>query len=548
MAPIRSGLIACVCACVFPLSAQAARPGTPPPALDPSQTLDQREREQRSYEPRKEDRGGGVEIEKPSGRFALPEGGGELFVLKGVEVSASEFIDQSRLQKLAGMYIGREVTFADVNDLVRSINNIYKELGQITARAIVPSQRIQQGIIRIQLIEGRLGRVELNGLVYTDAEFVRGLVPVDTGDVIDVPALKYRIEAANRLLPFRLGAQLQAGDGFAQTDVVVGVQEPPRFIGQLFIDNNGSESTGEIQYGAQATVNGPLGRGDRLNVYAVESEGASSLNLTYAVPHRATGGVLSINLAGSETEIIGGDFAEFDITGDSTQMSLEYTAPVATWDTAALDSVLRIGSLESGNEIGSLQLSENRVERIGIGARIHGRAAFPRWTVEPELLFESTDLNRNEQKSTYRFNGAFSRSGPGVYGSYLQIRGRWQYTQDRQPSPLQFSAGGTGSVRGFKGGVVSGDRGLSASAELHWAPAWAAVDWVDNIFTFFDFGYVDGVGTASEHIQALGGGVRVSYASATFTATAGIPVGATHGVEHDDYAVHARIAYRFGGN
>src|SRR5690606_34099592 len=76
-----------------------------------------------------------------------------------------------------------------IASLVRDVNDLYAEKGIITASAILPQQELADGILLVQLVEGRVGAVGLLGERRTRDEVILRKVQLTRGDgVVDVPA------------------------------------------------------------------------------------------------------------------------------------------------------------------------------------------------------------------------------------------------------------------------------------------------------------------------------------------------------------------------
>jgi hemolysin activation/secretion protein len=536
-APLAAGLLTLF----VTLPAVAQDP--PPAAVDPGQTLEQRERERRFYTPPEEEESDdpGLDEPWPYDDWQLPEKSDQSFELKGVRFDESAFISADRLQAIAEPCVGETVTFSDINEMVGRINAIYRERGQITARAIVPPQRIEGGILRVRLVEGKVGRIDLQGRRYTDEAFLTEAIGVGPGAVIDVPALRERMRRFNRITPLALGARLRAGEDFGESDVVVGVQEPPRYTGQVFVDTNGSETTGEEQYGVYGVWNGPFRRADRFSAYVVGSEGATSMSLTYAAPVSATGGMLTGTVALAETEIVEGGFADLDITGESTQVSLEYLAPGWRSGDTTVDWLARIGGVESDTDAAGRPIADTTIERIALGLQGRGAGWGGRWFLQQELISASSENVLGDEQDYLRWPGRGSWSGPGVLGARARLSGTWQYSSDeRIASPSQFQIGGVGTVRGYENGIQSAARGVAVSGELHWQP-----DWIADSFVFADIGHVDGISPDSETISSVGAGLR--WRRGSWQADASLAAALDTVVpDQDDYRLHLRLAYAFG--
>lgn len=76
----------------------------------------------------------------------LPESDAE-FELRDVAFTESEFLSAAELERIAADYRGRPVRFADLNAMIGRINATYAERGIVSARAIVPPQTVEDGVL-----------------------------------------------------------------------------------------------------------------------------------------------------------------------------------------------------------------------------------------------------------------------------------------------------------------------------------------------------------------------------------------------------------------
>jgi hemolysin activation/secretion protein len=512
---------------------------------NPGRLLEQREREERFYGPRDE-----LESDEPDldvdeledGK--LPEDSGETFVLQGVRFNQSAFIDDARLRELADRYVGEEVRFADINELVDEINAIYRERGQITARAVVPPQRIEGGILRIRLVEGETGAVELRGRTYTDADFLRSAVGLETGQTIDVPAMQRRLRGINRLTRLQLGAQLQAGEEFGQSDVLIDVEEPPRWTGRVFVDNNGAKSTGEEQAGAVGTWNGPLARADRLTGLAVGSEGAVSVSGTYSVPVLPRGDLFTVQASYGETDIVDGGFEDFDIEGESTRLSAEYLMPGFVGRNWSVDALADASYVSSETDALGDPIADTEIVEFGVGLQARGGGERLRWFVEQRFLYGNSQNILNETNRFGRFPGRLSFVSPGVFGGAIQLTGSWQLaSKERIASPSEFTIGGVGTVRGYDNGVQAAANGGALSLEHHWRP-----DWYVDPYVFFDIGFVDQVRGENEAIRSVGTGFNWEFQGFRVNAAVAHTLDTDVAPDQSEFRAHIRLTYAFGAS
>ncbi|TVQ84791.1 MAG: ShlB/FhaC/HecB family hemolysin secretion/activation protein [Micavibrio sp.] len=92
----------------------------------------------------------------------------KVFVLNGVVLDEGTVYDEDRLLSFYRDFLGEEVSFADLHRIARRITRKYREDGYVFSRVILPPQRIEDGVVRLQAIEGRITNVEIVG-EYSDA-------------------------------------------------------------------------------------------------------------------------------------------------------------------------------------------------------------------------------------------------------------------------------------------------------------------------------------------------------------------------------------------
>lgn len=490
-----------------PLATQAQDAQIPDPNLQRERTLQQQRLLQDSEEDARKPSEEPVIIgPQPGGEGDLPELEAEL-ELREIRFNDSAFIAPEQLQAIAADYTARPVRFADLNAMIGRINRIYAERGIISARALIPPQTIADGVLQVRLVEGRLGKLGIEGNSATRDSFITSRLPLAEGEVVDIPALRSALNRINRTTELQVQTALKAGEAPGETDLALRVTEPDRLSTQFTIDNYGTESTGEYRGGLLAQVYAPLGIDDRLTLYGVGSEGAANGLVSYGLPVNRYGGRLDLSYSTGDIEIVEGPFVPLDITGDSTSYDVSLNQPFQRGDRLWSDVYLGGSWSDSVTDISGAALSEFEVTRYTLGVQLRGFSDSGIWTfqqgvsrAEAENLFGDTD-------DTLLFNGL---------GSYVyrltdlwsaQARAGWQYSSEKTvPSPLLFQVGGTGSVRGYTEGALAGARGyfLNLEARYRYSPQMTS-------FVFVDHGLVDDVSPDRETVTSAGLGLAWQY-------------------------------------
>ena len=75
----------------------------------------------------------------------------------------STLYNKDRFSKLLKKYIRKRISLGHVYEIAQMITNMYRHDGYILSKAVVRSQQVDKGIIRIDIIEGFVGKVNIQG-------------------------------------------------------------------------------------------------------------------------------------------------------------------------------------------------------------------------------------------------------------------------------------------------------------------------------------------------------------------------------------------------
>jgi hemolysin activation/secretion protein len=188
------------------------------------------------------------------------------FVVEGAADRPEFEIAAADVQAIVDAKIGGRpdgFTVGRLQEVADEVTTYYREHGLILAQAFVPVQAVEEGAVKIQVLEGLLGRVVTEGNEMYDAEILEH--PFDS--LVGKPVTKEAIESALLTVSDNPGQSsfgvFQPGVEVGTADMVIKVQEEKRFAAALRADNHGITETGQNRYLAQFTVNDPLGKGDR---------------------------------------------------------------------------------------------------------------------------------------------------------------------------------------------------------------------------------------------------------------------------------------------
>lgn len=506
-----AGLLLCL-----PAAWAQVPPGLPP-SLDPGAAQQQSiDTQRRLIEELRERRGS---VAEPVNRGSLgqpaPAPGGDRAArvrVKTIEFTASEVLKPDELRAIAAEYEGREVGFGDLQALVARVNALYRSKGAIASEAVLPAQDVSSGVVRVRLVEGRVGQYNLSGNASTRESYVTDRLGTPPGALFDIATLEGDLIWFNRSNEAQLRATLKPGTAFGTTDVDLELQEPPRNALRVYADNAGIPATGQRRVGAIYQNRSLLGWRDDLVLSTNRSDGAQGWGATYGVPINRRGGRVSLGYNDDHTRVKYGPFAPLNINGSARSWTLAVRQPViATLDTAVSLS-LALSDRLGRTFIDTVPLQQIATTDTSVGVDILHGDATGSWTGNATLIAGRAKSPAVVEYTVLR--AALSRDQR--LGDRLSLRGAlsMQTTGDSQlPSGSQFFIGGASTVRGYQASAYSGTRGHVLNLELRRAfdlPATGPLGPSTVVgFVFTDAGQARPVGPGQPTVNLASAGLGV---------------------------------------
>jgi hemolysin activation/secretion protein len=421
-------------------------------------------------------------VEPPARPAVRPTAPDAKFVLQAVDFGPSVFLTPAELQALVAPYVGREVTFGSLNDILDKVNALYAERGQVFSRALLPPQRVDDGRVRINLVESRADGIEVSGNQYVSADWIDRLVDVRNGETIDALQLDRTLDRFQRSSEARFAIDVEPGTVPGSSKLKVKVAEPERWKLRASAGNEGNDSTGREQLSADLALFSPLGRGDRAGVGLVTSRGLKSLSLSYGVPLNTVGTRLSLAGATARTHIVEGPFAPNDIRGKSQSASALVVHPLFDRRPWSLEGFIGYGLSRSSTSITGVDLGTSRVRQTSVGLQASRRDAVDDLSASVSWVPYRAEAAAGgvTDSAKIEWSASYVRRVEGQ-GAFL---GRINGQTHRSSTPLagvgQLSWGGAGLLRAYPAGTLVGDSGYGLSLEWHSAVS-ETLGW--NVFT-----------------------------------------------------------------
>lgn len=473
-----------------------------------------------------------IKLDEPA-RPALKPSTSVRFMLKGFRVTGATAFAEAELVALVQDATGREVSFSDLDQAAARISRYYRERGYMVARAYLPAQDIKDGVVEIAVIEGRLGKVNLNNPSRVRDSVARSYINVLPGAVVTESSIERRMLLLNDLPGVGdARATLSPGANVGESDLSVELAPAPFASGSVELDNFGNRFTGENRLTGKINLLSPLGFGDLLSAQLTRGfNGLEFGRLAYQVPVGGDG--LKMGGAYSSSDYrLGKSFSALNASGEAGTYTLNASYPFirtrnfnlyaqAAYDWRDFqDRVSSAATVtDKSTRAASLTLSGDARDALLGG----GITVFSLGYGSGRVNIE-TPAARAVDDVTARTHGHFDKWNINVLrlqslgerlSVYFVFSG--QKANKNLDSSEKFLLGGPNGVRAYPQGEASGDSGYVATAELRYTFTLAAVPGVLQPFVFLDAGSVTInenpfiAGANNRHLS--GGGVGLQWSS-----------------------------------
>lgn len=404
--------------------------------------------------------------------------------VKSINIIGNTLFETATLHALVADAEGKSLTLDQLDEMAGRIGQYYHSRGQTFARAVVPAQVIQSGVVRFLVIEARYGKVGVNNQTRVNDLLLQATVaPLQNGQPVDQALLDKSLLLLSDIPGVVVQATLRPGDGMGTSDLSIDTTPGPAVSGSLVVDGYGNSYTGRARLGGTVYVNNPLKHGDVLSLSGLSSgKGLSYGRVGYESLLNGQG-----TRAGAAYSLldykIGGSLEILGAHGSAETGSLWGKHPLVRsqtvnlygqiqYDTVQLRERVDVAGIKTDRHLDSWTSSltgdwRDTLLSGGINTWSLG------WT-RGRVVFDAAEAQLDDAASA-RTLGWFSKANLGFsrlqrlgQNSTLHFSWAGQWANTNLDSSQKMSVGGPYSVRAYDVGALSGDTGYRTSVELRY--------------------------------------------------------------------------------
>ena len=419
------------------------------------------------------------------------------FMVKKLQITGNTLFATQTLHALVADAEDKQLILLQLDELATRITEYYNGHNYPLARAIIPAQTIQSGVVRIEVIEARYGKISLNNnSSVEDALLKETVAHLQSGQAIGQIDLDHTLMLLSEIPGVVLSATLNPGAKVGTSDLVVNTAPGPAVTKNVLLNNHGGNATGRVRAGAKVSVINLLQHGDILTVNGL----SSGAGMNYArIDYEALLNGRGARLGGSYSQMnytLLGSFAASSGQGSAQVKSVWAGYPLVrsravNFSGKVKYDQVKLQDLSDSND--KNRHLDNWTMSLDGSARLSGSSNswYVGWTLG-SVDFDDTDAQIADS-STAKTQGSFAKLNVNVTrrqtltpqnNLYLALSGQWANTN--LDSSQKMSVGGPSSVRAYNTGAVSGDSGHLVTIEFQhnlnvdWDGQWQAVAFVDR--------------------------------------------------------------------
>ena len=444
--------------------------------------------------------------------IAAPLSGGPKVTVRAFRLAGIDAAQAAALTPLLDKYVGEGKSLNDLEDAAKDIEVALQRQGTFLAQAYVPEQNLADGVVTLQVLEGRIGAVKLEVQpgVKVSAEQMQGVLgrlqgnPVARRDLVESALFTLGdlrgVIVTSALTP---GAQV----GFA--DLTVTVAPGPAQAFSIDFDNGGSIFTGRYRFSSNLEFFNLASRGDvfSLKTQFSTSFGSGFLRGSWLTPINSLGTKLGLAASYLRYSLGTPTFEALDANGTASALSVQLLHPMIRSRNSNLFLQASADRREFQDKVNSIQIvaKKGNSSYFTFGAVGDFRDAlagggitnYSANVIGGSLRITSLDDFVLDQGTTgYQSAGRYSKvvlTGSRLQvlpnKDYLYLSASGQIASKNLDSSEKFSLGGPLGVRGYPSPESPSDSGVLAGWEYRKPMKFDQLKG-DFIFAVFgDYGY-----------------------------------------------------------
>ena len=438
-----------------------------------------------------------VALLSQQGAFAQPA---PIFDVLEFQIQGNTVLSVEAIELAVTPFLGEGKQMAAVEAARLALEKAYQGAGFLTVFVDVPEQRVDGGVVILNVTEGRIARLKVSGSRYFSQGYIREKVAELTdGKVPNFNEVQRQLALVNRTEERRVQPIMRAGVTPGTVETELKVEDKLPLFGTFEVNNRSAADTSLLRLSATARYENMFQLDHSLAVSfstAPQNTAQSQvLSINYTIPSTDQGAWVGY-LVNSNSKVAA--LGDVNVLGKGQTLGLRYVRPVASAATDETHSIslgvdyknLKEDTSSPGNVISTplryLPFQFGYNGSFEHGARRNTLVSLQMAAAFRPILRRDVDcpggtadqfackrqggdggfatLRTDVRQSVPLGTSTGTSTGTGLSGS-LNLRLGGQLATGAVPNGEQYTIGGAETVRGYREAEGAGDRGVLASVE-----------------------------------------------------------------------------------
>lgn len=460
------------------------------------------------------------------------------FKLNSIKFTGNTCFTEEQLMDLICERIGNEVTINDLITMANMVTEYYQQNGYISTIAYLPPQKVQDGNVEIVVMEGKYGKVEIEGNKWARDKFVRATYlkdkNIETEKVLNVRDIQETLREMNASGYMKGQVSMVDNEESAQyTDLTLQMKDRFPIDFDFRFDNQGRDAIGLNRAVFFAGMYNLTGWGDKLLSTTALARRSVSQGVFYSVPigrHET-----KLNLGYSYSGLtMGEQWKDYDIKGHSHNFFAGLSRRLVKTENYKLYGDISLDIRNTKTTLGEQKflLNEYKTRALRVNFTNIKDDFYGKWFGNIGASVGLPIMDASDEYDGYHYdwlptnkfvkvnaNLARLQILPMRSMAIIQAGGQWASHGLYPSEKMQF--GGISSVRGYEEGFLLSDYGVTASLEFRSHIPFLnrilpeKLQFIDDSIqwaAFYDAGWFGNVGTDTygpSYVMSVGGGLIV---------------------------------------
>ncbi|MBK5281971.1 MAG: ShlB/FhaC/HecB family hemolysin secretion/activation protein [Nitrospiraceae bacterium] len=247
-----------------------------------------------------------------------------------VHVIGNTVFSDAEIAEVTAPFKNRTLLTEDLERLRLALTLLYVNKGYLTSGAIIPDQDVTSGVITVQIIEGKLTRIDVEGNRWFSSSYLRDSLSLGSRTPVTLDPLQEQLQLLQQDRRIeRVNAELRPGDQRGDSVLNVRVADRNPFHASMEVNNYQTPLVGEIRGIGTLVDDNLTGHGDPLRLSYGQSSGAFPIvDASYALPFNRYGTTFSPYYRRYDFKLIEPPFGPLNINTNTEIIGMSLRHPI----------------------------------------------------------------------------------------------------------------------------------------------------------------------------------------------------------------------------